>query len=526
MKKQTQLFALSLAAATTAFAQTVIDGSLTEVTAIGSDQYVINQDYTFPSEVVLVGTTYVDAGVTLTINPGTIVRGQPAVDPGDTPGSIVVSRGGLIDAQGTVTNPIIMTTAANDSRERWTSGDAFLDADPKNSPLPPFDGATGNSALWGALTLCGYAPTNLGSVVTGVAGENYVEGFATDGARNTYGGVMPNDNSGIVRYVSIRHSGRTLVEGEEQQGLTLAGVGAGTLIEYIDIYCSGDDGIEIFGGSANLRNVMISYVNDDGFDLDQGWTGNAQNVFILASNLNGPGNITTGSVAEWDGEDGKSDGTVDATGTISFTGQTITAPTMYNFTFFCEGVSSTAVTIDTNFGGNLYNSIFVDMPSGGFSITDNGSGNPAAAGFNFNGVGDRLELGTFNIDSVDFCAPASSGLVGADLGATALADGVIANTTAVALNSTVNRFFEGQPYFMGAFNSNTYNDQAAANGVNPVPITQATTNVTPVVGPFFNAAPYRGAFPQSTTQILFTTGWTAMNVRGILVDAANLADIL
>ncbi len=528
MKKQTKLLTLAVAAVSAASAQTVIDDSLTEVNALGSDQYQIVSDYTFPAEVILEGTTYVAPGVTLTVNPGTIVRGQPAGSGDATPGTLVVSRGGAIDAQGTSTNPIIFTTAADDTRERWENGDTFLDADPKNSPLPPFVGSDANVALWGALTLCGYAPTNLGTAVTGVAAEGYVEGFPVNGVNNTYGGFMPNDSSGILRYLSIRHSGRTLVEGSEQQGLTLAGVGGGTVIENIDIYCSGDDGIEIFGGSANLRNVMISYVNDDGFDLDQGWTGNAQNVFILASNLGGPGLITTGSVAEWDGEDGKNDGTVDVTGTIMIGGQTITAPTMYNFTFFCEGVSSTAVTIDTNFGGNLYNSIFFGIEDGGFSITDNGSGNPEAAGFSFNGVGDRLLQGTFNIDGVSFIAPTGyAGAVdGTDIGATALADGVITNDNLVALNSNVNTFAIGNPFFYGFAAGGNFNNQSVVNGVNPAPLNGATANVVDVVGPFFEDNQYRGAFPQGATNLLFTTGWTAMNVRGILVDAGNGANVV
>jgi len=521
MKVNTIIITSALAAMTAASAQTVINGSLPEVNALGSGQFEIISNYTFPSEVVLEGTTYINPGVTVTINAGSIVRGQPVETTGDIPGALVVSRGATLIAEGTATNPIIFTTAADSGRGRWTSPEAFLDASPKTAPLPPFTGTVGNSELWGALTLCGYAPTNRGTATTGVAGEAYVEGFPVNSARNTYGGIMPNDSSGSLRYLSIRHTGNTVVEGDEQQGLTLAGVGAGTVIENIDIYCSGDDGIEIFGGTANLRNVMISYVSDDGFDLDQGWTGNAQNIFVLASNIaNTPDNVKTGSVAEWDGEDGVSNSSVDASGAITLTGQPFTAPTMYNFTFFCEGVDSTAVTIDTNFGGNLFNSIFFALPANGFSLADTGTGNPQAAGFGFDSLFDRLNAGTFNVSSNTFIGGAGVS-VAADLGANATSDGVIANTVGACQDNT---FATGNPLFYGAAAGGIFNSQTVANGVNPAPLTGATSNLVAVVGPFFEEAPYRGAFSQGSASTLWTTGWTAMNIRGILVDAGNAAN--
>lgn len=524
MKKHTLIITSALAAFSAANAQTVIDASLAEVNSLGGGEFEIISDYTFPAEAILEGTTYINAGVTVTINAGSIVRGQPVENPGDVPGSLVASRGATLVVAGTATNPVIFTTAADTGRGRWTSPEAFLDADPKNSPLPPISaGPIGNSDLWGAVTLCGYAPTNRGTADTGVAGESFVEGFPNQSFRNTYGGIMPNDSSGSIRYASIRHTGNTVTEGDEQQGLTLAGVGAGTVLENIDIYCSGDDGIEIFGGTVNLKNVMISYVNDDGFDLDQGWTGNAQNIFVLASNLSGPGNITTGSVAEWDGEDGVSNSTVDVSGAITLTGQPHTAPTMYNFTFFCEGVSSTAVTIDTNFGGNLFNSIFLEIPANGFSLADTGTGNPLNAGFGFDSMFDRLNAGTLNISSNTFTAGAGV-TVAADIGANATSDGVIANTVGVCSDNVFSA--SANPFFLGATNGGVYNDQTAANGVNPAPLTGANSNLVAVVGPFFDATSVRGAFPQSGTQVLWTTGWTAMNVRGILVDAGNAANVV
>lgn len=538
MIKKSLSFAAALATFSAVGAQTVIDGSLPEVTALGGNQYRITDDLLLSSgEYILEGTTFVAPGVVLTINPGVIVRGQPVDGSQAVPGSLCVSRGGQINAQGTRTNPVIFTTAADVNRGRWQLGDSFLDSDPRNDPLPPFsvEGNPGievpNSGLWGAVTLLGYAPTNCGNRRTGNYGEEFVEGFtidASDEERITYGGFLPNDSSGILSYVSIRHSGLSVVEGDEQQGLTLGGVGAGTLLQNIDIYCSADDGIEIFGGTANLRNVIISYVNDDGFDLDQGWTGNAQNVFVLASNLSATlgGDldlITTASVAEWDGQDGNAAGPlgVDNSNRLTPTGQPFTAPTMYNFTFFADGVTAAeVVSIDSTFGGNLFNSIFFELPVASVAIdNDDSSQNPFVAGFGFFGTTQRLEQGTFNIDCVTFIG-ASGVTQASDLSAgklPAVVTGVITNDDTIAKNSFNNVFATGNPFLFGNATGGVYNDQTAINGVNPVPLGNQGALV-PVVGPFFNAASYRGAFSNIATSTLYTTGWSALNVRGILVD--------
>lgn len=517
---------------------TVIDAALPEVTNPGTGIYQINQDLTLPANSILEGSTFVMPGVTLTVPAGAIVRGQPGINDGDdeatiaseVPGSLVVTRGATIIANGGVTNPIIFTTAADDTRARVSNGETFLDPSPKTAPLPPFTGAIANESLWGAVTLLGYAPTNRDGSDTTVFGEAFVEGFANKDARTTYGGLLPNDSSGELTYVSIRHSGRTIVEGDEQQGLTLGGVGAGTLLENIDIYCTGDDGIEIFGGTANIRNVMISYVVDDGLDLDQGWTGNAQNIFILCGNIAGqPANTRSNGFFEFDGEDG---------GELSPTGTPFTAATIMNVTAFAGSVASgddPLCTIDTNYGGNILNSIFFNLPapsvSGnpqGFVITNSGENREATYGVS--GTLDRLEDSTFNVASNSFVGVAGS--TGDDAAATGIFNSVAADVIAGAINttypgSTNNEFLTGNPFSFGAGGS--FNDQQAANGVNPVPLTGTSdaqkTNVAEV-GPFFTKETNRGAFPQSFTGVLWTTGWTAMNVRGILVDAANGTNVL
>ncbi|MFL2833802.1 MAG: hypothetical protein ACJ0BK_09390, partial [Coraliomargaritaceae bacterium] len=358
------------------------------------------------------------------------------------------------------------------------------------------------------------------------------------------------------------------VEGDEQQGLTLGGVGAGTLLENIDIYCSEDDGIEIFGGTASLRNVMISYVNDDGFDLDQGWTGNAQFLFILASNITDPtGLVTFDECGEWDGQDGVDEDTqevVDAiaaldaaltggnateidtaladlddlteSGALTATGQPFMAPTIYNMTVFADGASG-SLEIDAAFGGAIYNSILTGLSASSFDIEDETSANPISNGFPSASPAARLIAGSLNINGVSFIG--ETGVTSSSVSETSFAQGVVENTTAVALNSTTNEFLNGNPFAFGALVNVTnavtldtivYNDQTVLNGVNPVPFDFGAgqtpdagnlTNTVPVAGAFFEEAAYRGAFAPVTTAPLFTTGWTALNARGILVDTAS-----
>ncbi|RMG57455.1 MAG: T9SS C-terminal target domain-containing protein, partial [Bacteroidetes bacterium] len=229
---------------------------------------------------LLQGYVRVDNGQTLTIQAGTVIL----ADTGslENASALIVERDGFIDAQGTAADPIIFTSRLDNTNDP----NDFLN----NQAL----------GLWGGVIICGDAPTN-----TANNGSEQVEGIpvtlpATVG---TFGGNEPNDNSGILRYVSIRHTGVALASNNEIQGLTLAGVGNGTIIEHVESYASADDGIEIFGGTVNLKYVTIAFAEDDALDYDQGWTGNIQWLFVLQSADFGD------RMGEWDGADTPEDGT-------------------------------------------------------------------------------------------------------------------------------------------------------------------------------------------------------------------------
>jgi hypothetical protein len=543
MKKN--LFLASLigsVAVGSAFGVTVVDDNITGITQNMDGTYSITGDVTLSNSgdatYILDTYTFVAAGGSLTIEPGVIVRGQPAVYDGNgdivsEPGSLIVSRGGQICADGTAENPIIFTTAANTNRERWSTGQSFLDANPATSPLPPMSGSGANQvdnvSLWGAVTILGYAPINTGQVDTGIDGEAYIEGFGPDfeDERITYGGRNPSDSSGTFRYVSIRHTGQTYQQDEEQQGLTLGGVGSGTILQFLDIYCTDDDGIEIFGGTACLDHVMISYATDDGLDLDQGYAGTVQFAFVLASSLEPDmGSSATGlwadNLGEWDGDDDITDDEFN----ISPTGAPFTHPALYNMTFMGpRGGSATLsnmIRARQSFGGDVRNSIFINAPASQTSFridntaTDNTTNPVATTGiieWDYPSVNPRTqaEVGTLTFAGTMWYNVANNTAAG--IGNDAWAIDVLNNGSAPLVTGSYLNQVGNSPTITGF-------SQTATNGLNPRPALAAFVDDVAYdacgVPCSIEPVDYIGAFEPSATN--WTAGWTAMSLRGILAD--------
>ncbi|WP_396594556.1 hypothetical protein [Brevundimonas sp. R86498] len=179
----------------------------------------------------------------LTIDPGVRIFASGGSD------YLIVNRGSQIFAEGTATNPIIFTSRQN------IEGTTTLTS----------------QGQWGGLVIAGRAPQANCQLTAPVTCTGQVEGTSA-----FYGGNTPTDNSGRIRYVQIKFSGFEISTGNELQGLTMAGVGSGTTVEFVQIHNSSDDGIEIFGGNVNLRRVVITGADDDGLDTDTGWRGGAQ----------------------------------------------------------------------------------------------------------------------------------------------------------------------------------------------------------------------------------------------------------
>lgn len=150
----------------------------------------------------------------------------------------------------------------------------------------------------GGLLILGKAPIS-GS---GSAEAVQIEGIPASDVNGLFGGTDPADNSGELTYISIRHGGANIGEGNEINGLTLGGVGSGTKVENIEIISNQDDGLEVFGGSVNIKNVIVWNAGDDQIDCDQAWTGTLDNfIAILGTDsdhgleFDGPEGSRTGS---------------------------------------------------------------------------------------------------------------------------------------------------------------------------------------------------------------------------------------
>lgn len=183
----------------------------------------------------LSGGIHVKSGATLKIPAGVTIMAKHD----DVVDYILVEQGAKIDAQGTASNPIIMTS------EKKEAG------------------------AWGGIHICGRAHTN----AEGGKGSSEIGGAP-------YGGNDEADNSGTLRYIRIEYSGYAFDEEHEANGFTFYGVGNGTTVEYCQAYKGSDDGFEFFGGSVNVKYVVSTSCSDDSFDWTEGWNGKGQ--FMVA----------------------------------------------------------------------------------------------------------------------------------------------------------------------------------------------------------------------------------------------------
>ena len=247
-----------------------VSGMISESTTWTNDNiYVLNQKVVVPS------------GVVLTIQAGTIIKGTEGT--GSLASALIIAQGGKLNAVGTATEPIIFTSINDNIEVGQTAGTNLNET---------------NSGLWGGLIVLGYAPSSFSGDVDVVQ----IEGIPADDTFGLYGGEDATDNSGVYQYISIRHGGALIGEGNEINGLTLGGVGSGTVIENIEVVANVDDGIEFFGGTVNATNLLVWAQGDDAIDIDQGYSGIIDNAIVIlgansdhAFEIDGPEGTATGS---------------------------------------------------------------------------------------------------------------------------------------------------------------------------------------------------------------------------------------
>ncbi len=226
---------------------------------------------------VLDGRVSVTAGNTLTIQPGTVVKGLTGTNVDAA--SLVIARGAKIMAEGTATNPIIFTSIGDDI----TSGSQIAGTSLNYE---------NQQGLWGGVIILGAAPI---SPEAGTTAQ--IEGIPGDVTEGNYGGDNSTDNSGVFKYCSIRFGGALIGEGNEINGLTLGGVGSGTVIDHVEVVSNVDDGVEWFGGTVNASNLIVVNQGDDAFDIDQAYSGSINNIIAISG-------VASDHVLEIDGPEG------------------------------------------------------------------------------------------------------------------------------------------------------------------------------------------------------------------------------
>lgn len=223
---------------------------------------------------ILAGRITVLDGATLNIQPGVVVKGQAGTGANAT--ALLVARGGTLNAAGTASLPIIFTSIADEITPENVAAGNF--ASPNLTP--------DISGLWGGVLILGKARISA-SNSNGQLSEVQIEGIPTSDTNGLYGGTQDDDNSGTISYISIRHGGSNIGNGNEINGLTLGGVGSGTTISHVEVVANQDDGIELFGGTVSISNAVVWNVNDDAIDTDQAYNGTVSNFVVIAPNTAG-----------------------------------------------------------------------------------------------------------------------------------------------------------------------------------------------------------------------------------------------
>ena len=472
MKKIYTLSVGLLMASATLKAQTIVNIVDADLNAGQTYNWTNNNIY------LLDGLVFVEDGATLNIEEGTIVKFTPRADIGN-PSALVICRGAKIFANGSVTAPIIFTAEDDDVADAQDLG--------------PTD-----NALWGGIVILGKAYT-----IKNGNNEVNVEGIPTTEPRGIYG--MPagsnidTDNSGSLRYVSIRHGGRQIATGSELNGLTLAAVGSGTALEYIDVYANSDDGIEFFGGTVNLKYSSVSFCEDDSYDWDESWKGKGQFWF----------SIQRDDIADagWECDGSTPDDLTPASD-----------PIVYNATHIGSGPGAAASNpigwlFRAGTRGYVANSIVTEMKGKGIEVQDKPT--------NTNDAYAQLLAGELtiknnlfhNIGSTTVIDGSSSGIIritanADDASATALINHLTTNSNQIAnpnlygISRTQNGLLDPRPNGTGA---------AYSTSLDTYPNGDA----------FFTTVNYKGAFSTSSTE-LWLSGWSSLAKNGHLVNVTGI----
>ncbi len=454
---------------------------------------------------------YVPNGKTLTINAGALIKGRFNAD-ASLATALTVEVGGKIFASGNADCQIVFTAEAD-----------------------PLDGtyAISNKGQWGGLLLAGKASNNLtlaanGPFQAGVGdgrlcvadGIGTFEGFASTNGKDQFG-VAPasfddNDNSGVLKYVSVRHAGAALQVGGEINGISFGSVGRGTTVDHVEVISCADDNMEFWGGTVNIKYATFLFGNDDMFDWDDAYNGKAQFIFGMKSD-----NAATSPSAdadngfEMDSDDQKSNATLHA------------HPIIFNATMI--GNNKAALTSD-NSGlaaieakelteGEISNSVFANFRYGVNVIKALGTRTGASESYhNWANTGGnstnslKIKCNTFVGMTKDFAIDKNA--AGGSVVGGVITGGVATTDTAQFYTTDKNKSVASIAGFDYAFAVNNATN-AISHKVDAVPNPALATTGCPTapVDGFFTAAAYRGAF--APTGKNWMSDWTYATILSV-----------
>lgn len=444
---------------------------------------------------------YVRPGATLTIQPGTVIKGNTGTAANAT--ALTVEVGGKIFAAGTEECPIVFTAAA----------------DNLDGTFP-----VSSHGQWGGVCIAGKATNNLtlaanGPFQPGVGdgricvanGLGTFEGFSSSNSKDqfgvnlTAGGVFDdNDNSGVLRYVSIRYAGAILQVGGELNALSLGSVGRGTTIDHIEIVSCADDGIELWGGTVNIKYASMLFGNDDMFDFDDGYSGKVQFLFGLKTADNST-NVDSDNGFEMDADDQKSNLTPRS------------HPIMYNITMI--GNNKSILTSD-NSGiaaiqakelteGEIYNSVFANFRYGLNLVKALGTRTGTSEAYHNWAVTGGNGSQSLKIKCNSFVGTTKAIAIDKNAAGTTLA-----SDSTQFFTTDLNESVTTVPGFTYLWAMNAVNNSVTTKyDATPNPaLSTAGCPVAPVDG-FFTPAPYKGAF--SATEKSWLSDWSYAQVLNV-----------
>ena len=467
---------------------------------------------------------YVLPGATLTIAPGVVIASDAGVG-----GSLAVTRGAQIFALGTQSNPIIFTSSTDVAS--WA-------ADPGHPTGKNPKTGTWHEGVneWGNLTLMGKAYISEDAVGTNTQdfnASNYglMEGLteAFPGDPNVrYGGGDDDDDSGTLSFVSLRYGGKVVALNNELNGLSMGGIGRGTCVNHIDIMNNVDDGVETWGGTVNYKYMSVWNIGDDSFDIDQGWRGKAQFIWIVQ----GYGaNAAQGS--------GVGDNCFETDGAEDSDAQPVTTAAIYNATVIGQPVDGDQGTAwRDNARIQYHNCIFMDL--GEVLVKFDNVDGDGANGYGFNGTLSWADTWTTDYTACAVVNPPVLPLTWTEAYQSQVSGKLASITDSVFFrNLFASAYTEATA--RGVFNAGNNNvlipgfadvdspikslvrgpavvkggkTMLPVIGIDPRPNNAALTSVgsAPADG-FFTPAAYRGAFAPNEC---WASGWTAAAAYGYL----------